>query len=72
MSTDRRRELLKLAKKELRQGHYCLDCAAWYVRGRTIPAEGLCKLAVIEVIKTVKHLNAAAEIFLDEHTELHK
>jgi len=66
------RELLKLARKELRQGQHRLGCALWYVKGKTIPPEGLCKLAVIEVIKAAKHLNTAAEIFLDEHKELHE
>ena len=67
------RELLKLARKELRQGQHRIGCALWYVKGgKTIPPEGLRKLAVIEVIKAAKHLNTAAEIFLDEHKELNE
>jgi len=66
------RELLKLAKKELKQGQHCLACALWFVKNKTIPPEGLLKLAVIEVIKAAKHLNTAAKIFLDEHKELNE
>jgi hypothetical protein len=69
MSTDRRRELLRLAKKELKEGQHRLGCAMWYVRGRTIPPEGLRNQAAIEIIKAVKHLSAAGEIYLDEHKE---
>jgi len=68
---NRQRELLKLAKKELKQGQHRLGCALWYVQGRAIPPERLRRLAVIEIIKTAKHLTTVTEIFLDEHKELH-
>jgi hypothetical protein len=69
---DRQRELLQTAKAELRSSVRSISKGQWYVQGKkTIPPEGLCKLTVIEVIKAAKHLNAAAEILLDEHGELH-
>jgi len=71
MRTNRQQELLKLARKELRQGQHRLGSALWFVQGKAISPEEWRNLAVIEIIKAAKHLNNAAEIFLDEHKEFH-
>jgi hypothetical protein len=69
---NRQQELLKLARKELRQGQHCIGCALWFVKSKTIPPEGLRKQAVVELVKAVGHLSEAAEILLDEHEEIQK
>jgi hypothetical protein len=65
---DRRRELLKLVKRELRQGQHCIGCAKWYLQGKDVQP-GLRKQAAIEVVKATRQLCDAALVLLDEHSE---
>jgi len=69
---NRQRELLRSAKAELRNGAKHVRKAQWYVSSpqRQIPPANLRKLAAAEITEAIRHLSAAACIFLDVHNEL--
>ena len=64
-------ELLRSAKRELQNGVKNVHKAQWYVSSpqRQIPPANLRKLAAAEITEAIRHLSAAACIFLDVHNE---